>query len=199
MQQKRLARVAVTIVRRPQVAEQGQEVRQVVSVNGADIKEAHLLKQSAARQHAARVFLGAARRAFHRARKARRQGTAHNPRGLVRARRQKPRQIRAHRSDRRRDGHVVVVQNHNQARAEGAGVVHRLVCHSRAHRAVADDTDDALLTVVVFIINPLFTRALCRRPCHRPRFSRPRHRLCRPRPCPRHRRRRPQIARDREP
>ena len=55
---------------------------------------------------------------------------------------QQPRQIGAHRPHRRGDRHVVVVQNHNQPRAQRAGVVHRLIGHPRAHRPVADHRDD---------------------------------------------------------
>ena len=60
-------------------------------------------------------------------------------------RRHQPRQIGAHRPHRRRDRHVVVVQHHDQPRMPGAGVVHRLIGHAGAHRAVADHRDDVAL------------------------------------------------------
>ena len=47
-----------------------------------------------------------------------------------------------HRADRRRDRHVVVVEDHDQPLAEMAGIVHCLIGHARRKRAVADDADD---------------------------------------------------------
>ena len=57
------------------------------------------------------------------------------------ARRHQPRQIGAHRAHRRRDRHVVVVQDHDQAGLHRPGIVHRLIGHAGAHRAVADHGD----------------------------------------------------------
>ena len=45
------------------------------------------------------------------------------------------------RADRRRDRHIVIVQNDDKALVHGAGVVHGLVGHACAHRSVADDGD----------------------------------------------------------
>ena len=56
-----------------------------------------------------------------------------------------PRQIGAQRADRRRDRHVVVVEDDDQARVHGAGIVHRLIGHAGAHGAVADHADDVVL------------------------------------------------------
>ena len=52
-----------------------------------------------------------------------------------------PRQVARHRADRRRDRHLVVVQDDEQPFLHVAGVVHRLVGHARRHRAVADHAD----------------------------------------------------------
>ena len=57
----------------------------------------------------------------------------------------KPRQIGRHRADRRRDRHVVVVENDDQPRIHRAGIVHGLIGHARGHRAVADHGDDVVL------------------------------------------------------
>ena len=56
-----------------------------------------------------------------------------------------PRQIGAHRADRRRDRHVVVVEDDDQPRIHRAGIVHRLIGHAGGHRAVADHGDDVVL------------------------------------------------------
>ena len=56
------------------------------------------------------------------------------------------RQIGAEGADRRRDRHVVVIQDDDQARLSArAGVVHRLVGHAGAHRAIADHRDHIAL------------------------------------------------------
>ncbi len=49
-----------------------------------------------------------------------------------------PAQVGAHRAHRRRDGHVVVVQDDQQPRLLRPGIVHRLIGHAGAHRPVAD-------------------------------------------------------------
>ena len=56
----------------------------------------------------------------------------------VAARADQARQVGAHGADRRGDRHVVVVQHHDQPLARRPGVVHGLVGHAGAHRAVAD-------------------------------------------------------------
>src|SRR5689334_23234075 len=60
-------------------------------------------------------------------------------------RRQHARQIRAHGADRRRDRHVVVVEDNDEPRIHRPGIVHRLIGHARAYRAIADDGDDVAL------------------------------------------------------
>ena len=57
------------------------------------------------------------------------------------ARRHQPREAVAQRADRRRDRHVVVVEDDDQPVAGGCGIVHRLIGHAGAHRAVADHRD----------------------------------------------------------
>ena len=55
-----------------------------------------------------------------------------------------PRQIGAHGAGRRRDRHVVVVEDDDQPGVERAGIVHRLIGHAGRHGAVADDGDDVV-------------------------------------------------------
>ncbi len=62
-----------------------------------------------------------------------------------------PREIGRQPADRRRDRHVVVVEDHDQPVARLLGVVHRLVGHARAHRAVADHRDAAARLVVQLV------------------------------------------------
>ena len=48
------------------------------------------------------------------------------------------REISRKRADRRRNGHVVVIEDDDEARVHGARVVHGLVGHPSRHGAVAD-------------------------------------------------------------
>ena len=59
------------------------------------------------------------------------------------ARRDQPREIVREPADRRRDRHVVVVEDDDQPVARRLGVVHRLIGHAGRHRAVADHRDRA--------------------------------------------------------
>ena len=59
-----------------------------------------------------------------------------------------PRQIGRHGADRRRDRHVVVVEDDDQPLVARAGIVHRLIGHAGRHGAVADHGDDIVLLAV---------------------------------------------------
>ena len=52
------------------------------------------------------------------------------------------RQVVAHRSDRRGDRHIIVVENDDQPGVHAPDIVQRLVDHAGAHGAVADHRDD---------------------------------------------------------
>ena len=134
----RVARVA-------HVLEHRQEVGQLVAVDGPDVIEPQLLEQGAAGRHPARVLLGALGRHLQRARQLARELLADMAQAAVLARRQQAREISAHGADRRRDRHVVVVEDDDEPAVRGAGVVHGLVGHTRAHGAVTDDADDVVI------------------------------------------------------
>ena len=114
----------------------------VVAVDRADIVEAELLEQRPAGDEAAGVFLGAARRILERLREMARHFLGDVAQRHEGFRGKQARQIGAHRADRRRDRHVVVVEDDDQPRIHRAGIVHRLIGHPPAHRAVADHGDD---------------------------------------------------------
>ena len=57
---------------------------------------------------------------------------------------QQPREIGRHGADRRRNRHLVVIENNDQTRVHRAGVVHRLVGHAGRHRAVSDDGNNVV-------------------------------------------------------
>ena len=122
---------------------------EIVAVDRADIEEAHLLEQRAAHGQAARIFLGAARHVEQRARQeALGQPFAQIAEARIGPAGDQPRQIGAHRPHRRGDRHVVVVEDDDQPVLVGAGIVHRLIGHARAHRAVADHGDDIVVAAL---------------------------------------------------
>ena len=105
---------------------------EIVAVDRPDVVEAEFLEQGAGRHHALYVFLGAPREFPEHL-------GAGAPRGGVKAPRHQLRQILVERADRRRNRHVVVVEDHQQIGVGRSGVVERLVRHPGGHRAVADD------------------------------------------------------------
>ncbi len=121
---------------------------EIVAVDRSDIVEAELLEQGAAGPEAAAEFLGALGLVVEEFRQPRRQLLGGVAQRQIGAARDEPRQIGRHRAGRRRDRHVVVVEDDDQARLQRAGVVHRLVGHAGRHRAVADDRDDRVVAGV---------------------------------------------------
>ena len=115
----------------------------VMAIDRPDIIKAEFLEQRPASHPAAGIFLGLARPVVKR--------VGHHPGNLLRhcARRQifvradKARQRVAQAPDRRRNRHVIVVEDDDQAVAGGFRIVHRFIGHSGAHRAIADDRDRA--------------------------------------------------------
>ena len=105
----------------------------VVPVDRPDIIKAELVEERAAGEHAAGIFLHLARRDVQR--------LGHRPRELLRelARRQifaradtsRASALRSD-ADRRRDRHVVVVEDDDQPVARRRGIVHRLIGHAGA-------------------------------------------------------------------
>ncbi|KPH85183.1 dehydrogenase [Komagataeibacter intermedius AF2] len=133
-----------------QVAQDVDQLVHVVAVNGADIIEAEFLEQRAAGHDAARVFIGLLRRAFQAAGQALGHLGGKFAQVEELARRHEAREVARHRADRRRDGHLVIVQHHDQAfgaRAAMRRVVHGLVRHACRDRAIADHRDHVALAV----------------------------------------------------
>ena len=118
---------------------------EVMSIDRADVEEAQFLEQRAAGNETARVLLGAARRHAEAARKLLRDFGQHVPQRAIWLGGDELREIGAHGADRRGDRHVIVVEDNDQSRTHRPGVVHRLIGHAGAHRAIADDGDDVVL------------------------------------------------------
>ena len=133
-------RAALRIV--ADVFQNRDQVVQIVPVDRADIVEAQFLEQGAAGQEAAGILLRPLGRALDLARELLGQHHGQLPDRPEAARRDQPAQIRRQPAHRRRDRHVVIVQDDDQARARDRRVVHRLIGHAGAHGAVADHGDD---------------------------------------------------------
>jgi hypothetical protein len=122
-------------------AQRGQQFGHGMAVDRAEVGEAQILEQRRAAglagQHGARapgvIAQGWRQRGFE----PRREVAQRQPR----LRRAQLAQIAAHRADGRGDGHVVVVEDHEQPAPLGPRIVQRLVGHARGDRAVADDGD----------------------------------------------------------
>ena len=127
------------------VAQHRQQVIEVMAVDRADIEEAELVEQRAAVDQAAGIFLHRHRALFEERRQVLRDLAHEVAQRAVGAAGDAARQIGRQRADRRRDRHVVVVEDDDQPRVHRAGVVHRLVGHAGRHRAVADHRDDVVV------------------------------------------------------
>ena len=121
-----------------QVLQRGDECIEVVTIDGAEVGKAQLLEQRGRHQHALGMLFQLAGQLVHR--RHHRQHLAGHVTGLHdRPRRQRARQIVVHRPHRRRDRHVVVVEDDQQIHvAHHARVVERLEGHAGTHRPVAN-------------------------------------------------------------
>ncbi len=100
------------------VLEHRQQVVEIVAVDRPDVVEAELLEQGAAGEKAAAVFLGLPGLVVEEARQPLGQLLGDVAQRHVSAAGDEPRQIGRHRAGRRRDRHVVVVENDDQPRLD---------------------------------------------------------------------------------
>ena len=126
------------------VAQHGQQHVEIVAVDRADVIEAQLLEQRAAGPQRARHLLGAGGAALPGLGQDLGELLGDVAQVQVGAARGDARQIVGERADGRRDRHVVVVEDDDQALVAGAGIVHGLVGHAGAHGAVADHAHDVV-------------------------------------------------------
>ena len=126
------------------VLQHRQQLVEVVPVDRADVIEAELLEPHAALPEVARIFLHARGAPLPALRQALGELLGDVAQVQIGAARGDAREIGRERARRRRDRHVVVVEDDDQALVARAGVVHRLVGHAGAHGAVADDADDVV-------------------------------------------------------
>ena len=124
---------------------------QIMAIDRPDIIEAQFLEQGAAHRHAARKLVGLARRIMQRPGQLARQLLGEIAQAQKLPARHQPREIARKAANRRRDRHVIVVEDDDQAIARRLRIVHRLIGHARRHRAVADD-GNALAGPVLHLI-----------------------------------------------
>ena len=132
---RRLLGIADVFQNRKQLAE-------VVTVDRPDVIEAEFLEPRAALPDVAGVFFDAGGAALPLLRKHLGQLLGIIAKMQIRAAGCGAREIGRQRSGRRRDRHIVVIQNDDQAFVARACVVHRFVGHAGAHRAITDHCDD---------------------------------------------------------
>ena len=120
----------------------------IVPVDRTDIQEAQLLEQRTAGDHATGIFLGPPRRILQRLGETAGHLLHRLAQPAIGFRRDQAREIIAHRAGRRGDRHVIVVQDDDQPAVHRTGIVHRLIGHAGAHRAVADDGDDVVVAAL---------------------------------------------------
>ena len=118
---------------------------EVVAVDRPHIVEAEFLEEGAAGGHPAGIFLRLARHVLEGTRQMVGDFLAELADTLIGPARHQARQIGAHAADRRGDRHVVVVKDDDQAARRLGGVVHGLIGHAGAHRAVADHRYDVVV------------------------------------------------------
>ena len=113
----------------------------VVPIDRADIVKPELFEQGAAHGQATGKFICPAGRDMERFGQFARYPLGEVAQLEKRAGRNDPCQIGRKPAHRRRNRHVVVVEDHDQPVPGRRSVVHRLIGHARAHRAVTDHRD----------------------------------------------------------
>ena len=112
----------------------------IMAVYRADVIKAQLLKQGAGNNHALEVFFGSPDQLFDRRRSGQDLLAAFADRGIEAARQQLC-QVVVQCTDIFRNGHLVVIEDHQHVRMYVTGMVHRLKSHPGGDRAVADHAD----------------------------------------------------------
>ncbi len=124
------------------------QARDVVAVHGADVGDAEVLEQSAGLgevDHRSAQPDATIRRPRAQSRDAPHGIVVGTPGAAPRARQLDARQVAAHRADRGRDAHLVVVEQDEQPRASLTEVVERLERQAGHQRRITDDDRDPLL------------------------------------------------------
>ena len=126
------------------VLQDRQQVVEVVPVDGPHVVEAQLLEPGPALPQVAGIFLHACRPPLPALGQLLGELLGDVAQIEIGVARGDAGEVGRERARRRRDRHVVVVQDDDQALIARAGVVHGLVRHAGRHGAVADDAHDVV-------------------------------------------------------
>ena len=121
-----------------QVLQRGNQRLHVMAVNRPDIVEAEFLEDRAGHDHALGVLFKAPRQ-LKQGRRVLKHGLGGVTRCGVELAAHQARQVAVERPDRRRDRHVVVVQDDQHIRVGHPGIVQRLERHAGAHCTITND------------------------------------------------------------
>ena len=132
-------------IRIAHISQNRQQVIEIVAVNRPDIIETQFLEERSAGCHATGIFFSAPRFFLKRFGKHLRDVFREMAEAAIGASGNQACEISTHRAHRRCDGHVIIVQDYNQAAVHGACIVHGLISHARTHSAVANHGDDVVL------------------------------------------------------
>ena len=129
------------------VAKRGDQRRQIMAVNRADVVPAELFEQRTGHQHAFGIFLGTARD-FPRARQARQHFLAAFAHAGVRPAGQDFGQVVGQPPDIARDRHVVVVEDHQHVGVDLGRMVQGFKRHASGQGAITDHGNCLAITVL---------------------------------------------------
>ena len=121
------------------IFQNGDQLIQIMPVNWTHIIKTQFFKQGSAHRHAARKFFGTFSGAVNAARQFGGQLAGEFAQAQIFAGGYQPRQIGGQAPHRRRNRHVIVVQDDDQPVARRLRVVHRLIGHASRHRSITDD------------------------------------------------------------
>ena len=130
------------IVRIADVFQHRQQMIEVVAIDWSDIINTELFEQRSARPEIPREFLGLAGPVINKLRQVAPELLCCFAHGPVGAAGYEARQISRQGAGWRRNRHIIVVKNDDEARMHRASIVHRFIGHAGGHRTIADDGDD---------------------------------------------------------
>ncbi|GCD70756.1 hypothetical protein NBRC3280_3391 [Acetobacter pasteurianus NBRC 3280] len=145
------------VIRIAQVAQDRDQLRQVMPIHGANVVKAQFFKQGAAGDHAAGIFIGLAGRAFHGGGQFFHELAGQFAQSHELAGRHQARQVVRHGPHRWGNGHLVVVQDDNQPFRTGAshgGVVHGLIRHTGGNGAITNHGNHIAFAVAGVFLRP---------------------------------------------
>ena len=133
------------------VFENWNQVIHIMPVDRPDVIKAELFEKCTAHRHTAREFVSLFQTFVNWSRQFARQTLGKIAKAEELATRNKACEIGRKTTHWRRNRHVIVVKDNNQAVARLRRVVHRFIGHARRHRAITDDRNRFARLVVQFV------------------------------------------------